>query len=69
MTKIRFVVVSMLALLATACAKGKESDETVPADTATMAPAPAPMPMPMDSGMRMDSAAHDSMMRTTTTAQ
>jgi hypothetical protein len=53
-------------MLFAGCAKSEETEE-MPADTATMAPAPAPAPMPMDSGMMMDSAAHDTMQMHTTT--
>jgi hypothetical protein len=49
------------------CAQSEDGEETLPADTASMAPAPAPAPMPMDSGMMMDSAAHDTMQMHTTT--
>jgi len=43
----KFGIAAMLglALVATACAKSNDTEEGVPADTATMAPAPAPAPM------------------------
>lgn len=67
MSKIRMVAVFGVALAIGACAQAEEGEETVPADTATMAPAPAPPPM--DTGMQMDSAAHDTMQHSTTTTQ
>lgn len=61
----RYLMLVLLLSAVSACAKKDENQDALPADTATMAPAPAPMPM--DSGMRMDSAAHDTMQMSTTT--
>lgn len=63
MRKTAYLLALATLAVTTACAKKDENQDTMPADTTTMAPAP----MPMDSGMQMDSAAHDSMTMSATT--
>ena len=69
MRKMTAAAIFGLALVAGACAKKDNADESVPADTATMAPAPAPAAAPMDtSAAAMDTTQKDTTKKATTTS-